>query len=103
MNRLLQDFRYAFRAMARRPLLSFAVVVALATGIGLNASVFTLLDGFWFRAPVEKDPSSFVQAIPSYSGWFDTAKQFQGFTVKDFDAIRSRAKSLAEVAGFNGV
>src|SRR5215469_2073720 len=102
MNKLLQDVRFAFRAMARRPLLSLAVVVALATGIGLNASVFALLDGFWFRAPVENDPSSFVQAIPSYSGWFDTAKEFQGFTVTDYDAIRARAKSLAEVAGSNG-
>lgn len=102
MNRLLQDIKYALRGMMRWPLLSIAVVVALATGIGLNASVFALLDGFWFRAPVETSPSSFVQAIPTYSGWFDTEKLFQGFTVKDFDAIRSRAKSLAEVAGTNG-
>lgn len=102
MNRLLQDVRYALRGILRWPLLSVAVVVALATGIGLNASVFALLDGFWFRAPVETSPASFVQAVPSYSGWFDTENQFQGFTVKDFDAIRSRAKSLAEVAGMNG-
>jgi len=102
VNRLLQDVRYALRAMTRSPLLSIAVVVALVTGIGLNASVFALLDGVWLRAPVEQNPASFVQAIPTYSGWFDTEREFQGFTVKDYDAIRTRAQSLAEVAGFGG-
>lgn len=102
MNRLLQDVKYALRGIIRWPLLSIAVVAALAVGIGLNASVFALLDGFWFRAPVETSLASFVQAIPTYSGWFDAENQFQGFTVKDFDAIRRRAKSLAEVAGMNG-
>lgn len=102
MSTLIQDIRYALRGIARQPLLSFAVVIALATGIGLNASVFALLDGMWLRAPVQKDPGSFVQAIPTYSGWFDTAREFQGFDVKDYDAIRTRAKSLAEVAGFSG-
>ena len=102
MNTLLQDVKYALRGISRWPLLSFAVVVALATGIGLNASVFAVLEGVWLRAPVEKDPASFVQAIPTYSGWFGTEKEFRGFTVKDYDAIRTRAQSFAEVAGFSG-
>ncbi len=101
MNTLLQDIRYALRAIARWPLLSLAVVAALSIGIGLNASVFAILDGALLRGPVEKDPASFVQAIPSYSGWFQTEKEFSGFTVKDYDAIRTRAKSLAAVAGFS--
>ncbi|HEV2615175.1 MAG TPA: ADOP family duplicated permease [Candidatus Acidoferrales bacterium] len=102
MNTLLQDVKYALRGMARSPRLSFAVVLALAAGIGLNASIFTLLDGIWLRAPVEENPATFVQLIPSYSGWFNTEDKFQGLTVRDYDAIRTRAKSLAEVAGFNG-
>jgi predicted permease len=100
MNTLLQDVRYALRAIARSPFLSIAVVLALAAGIGLNAAVFTVIDGLWFHAPVETDPGSFVKAIPTYSGWFDTEKQFHGFTVKDYEAIRTRAKSLREVAAY---
>lgn len=101
MNKLLQDVKYALRAITRRPLLSIAVVAALATGIGLNASIFAILDGALLRGPVKRDPASFVQAIPTYSGSFDTEKGSQGFTVKDYDAIRGRAKSLSEVAGFS--
>jgi predicted permease len=97
---LLQDIRYALRGIAHSPLLSLAVMLALCAGIGLNAAVFTLIDGVWFRAPVEKNPRSFVQFIPSYSGWFDTEDQFHGFTAKDYGALRARAKSLREVAAY---
>jgi predicted permease len=100
MNVLLQDIKYALRALARAPFVSLAVLAALAAGVGLNAAVFTVVDGLWFQAPVEKAPRTFVKAIPTYSGWFDTEKQFHGFTVKDYEAIRTRAKSLREVAAY---
>ena len=101
MSTLIQDIRYALRGIVRWPLLSLAVVVALSTGIGLNASIFAVLDGALLRGPVEKDPASFIQAVPTYSGWFNTENEFDGFTVKDYDAIRTRAQSLAAVAGFS--
>ena len=100
MQTLWQDLRYALRQIRRAPFLSFAVLLALSAGIGLNAAVFTLLDGFWFHAPVERDAGSFVQAVPTYSGWFDTENEFHGFTVKDYEAIRTRTKSLREVAAY---
>lgn len=103
MNTLLQDLRYGLRGLAKAPLLSLAAILALSAGIGLNAAVFTLLDVTWLRAPVEKNPGSFVEAIPSYSGWFNTENQFHGFTVKDFEAIRERTKSLSEVAAYDGM
>jgi len=102
MGTAWQDLRYALRGIARTPFLSFAVLLALLTGIGLNSAVFAVLDESWFRAPVEKDPSSFVQVIPSYTGWFETENQFHGFTVNDYEAIRTQTKSLQSVAAFSG-
>jgi predicted permease len=102
MGAIWQDSRYALRGIARKPLLSLAVLLALVAGIGLNAAVFALLNDFWFRAPVERDPGGFIQAVPSYSGWFETENQFHGFTVNDYEAIRTRTKSLQSVAGFSG-
>ena len=99
---LLQDLRYAIRGIRRAPFLSLAVLLALCVGVGLNAAVFSVLDGAWLQPPVQNDPQSFVQAIPSYSGWFDTENLFHGFTVKDYDAILERAKSLTQVAAWNG-
>ncbi|HKV28136.1 MAG TPA: ADOP family duplicated permease [Candidatus Acidoferrales bacterium] len=103
MSTLLQDVRYSIRSIWRMPLLSVGVVLALSVGIGLNAAVFSLLDGSWFRAPVEKDPATFVRVIPSYAGWFSTEKLFPTFSVNDYKAIQSRAKSLSEVAAYNPV
>src|SRR5215472_3031741 len=97
-----RDLRYAVRAIMRAPFLSFVVLLALSAGIGLNAAVFALVETSWFRPPVEKDPASFIQVIPSYTGWFSTEKFFT-FTVNDYEAFRTRARSLQQVAGYTRV
>ena len=94
MGAVWQDLRYALASIIRAPFLSFAVLLALVAGVGLNAAVFTLIDGTWLRAPVEREPASFIQAIPSYSGWFATENQFHGFTVQDYEAIRASDRLL---------
>lgn len=103
MNALIQDIRYAVRGITRAPFLSLAVILALATGVGLNAAIFALVDGSWLQPPVDKNPSTFVRMIPSYSGWFDTEKLFPTFTVNDYNAILARVKSLREVAAYTRV
>jgi putative ABC transport system permease protein len=103
LNTLMQDIRYAIRGVMRAPFLSLSVVLALAVGVGLNAAVFALLDSTWLQPPVDKSPSTFVRVIPSYSGWFDTEKLFATFSVNDYNAIRSRAKSLGEVAAYTRI
>ena len=102
MGMFWRDLRYAARGIARAPLLSFVVLLALSAGIGLNAAVFALVDTSWFHPPVEKDPSSFVRVIPSYTGWFSTEKLFPTFTVGDYNAFRTRARSLHDVAAYSG-
>ncbi len=42
---VLSDVRYAVRALTRNPVFSLTVVGVLALGIGLNATVFTMLKG----------------------------------------------------------
>ena len=55
-----QDVRFAFRLIARNPWLSVTIVATLTVGIGLNVSVFSLLNGFFLQpwsAP-SRTPSS---------------------------------------------
>ncbi len=40
----IRDLRLALRALGRKPLFSFIVVLVLALGIGASTSIFTLLD-----------------------------------------------------------
>src|SRR5918994_1895528 len=45
MSRIAQDFRYAFRATRRSPLVSILAVVAFALGIGVTTTVFSIFYG----------------------------------------------------------
>ena len=46
-----QDLRFALRSLRRSPVFTVTVVVTLALGLGANASVFSLLDQLYVRAP----------------------------------------------------
>ena len=100
IERLGQDLLYAFRSARRAPLLSGIAILALALGIGLNTGVFTMLNAMFLRPPTLHDPASFVQLCPRYSGWFTGADQYSSFTTEDFDAIRSRSRTLDEVTAW---
>lgn len=49
MSGLLQDLRYSLRQLRKSPGFSLAVLATLALAIGVNAAVFSLLDGFLLR------------------------------------------------------
>lgn len=42
---LLQDARYALRALLSQKAFALIVVLCLATGIGVNATIFSVVDG----------------------------------------------------------
>ena len=98
VERLWQDFRRALRSARRAPLLSSVAILALALGIGLNTGVFSIVNALFFKVPTRVDPASFVQICPRYTGWFAGTDKNASFTTEDFDAIRSRSRTLREVA-----
>lgn len=100
VERLWQDLLYALRSARRAPLLSTVAILALALGIGLNAGVFTLLNSLFLQPPTRKDPASFVQVYPRYTGWTTQAYQYSSFSTEDYYAIRSRSRVLKDVAAW---
>lgn len=94
------DLFYALKSARRAPLLSTVAILALATGIGLNAGVFTLLNALFLQPPTLKDQARFVQVYPRYRGWFMRADQYSSFTTEDYDAIRSRSRAFEDVAAW---
>ena len=63
MDTLLQDLRYALRALARSPGFTAAVVLTLGLGIGTTAAVFGVLDRTVLRPLPVTAPDRLVHAV----------------------------------------
>ena len=70
MTQLLQDLRFALRLMARKPALTAMAVVSLALGIGVNSSIFTLVNAVLLRDPPISRPDRVVEVYTSSSDGF---------------------------------
>lgn len=49
MNELVAHLRFALRMLIKSPWMSFAVIAALALGIGANAAIFSVVSAVFFR------------------------------------------------------
>ncbi|MGD0773535.1 MAG: ABC transporter permease [Candidatus Solibacter sp.] len=87
----LRDLRFAARMLAKAPGFTAVAVLCLALGIGVNSTVFSLVDGYWTRPLPVRNPSELVylftatprdsQAALSYAEFLDYqagAKSFSG-------------------------
>ena len=96
VNGSLQDLRHSFRLIAKAPLFSLYVILPLALGIGMNGTIFMLLDAILLRPLPVKDPKSLVRI----------AQRVQNIGVRsyysydDLRALQKRATSFSEVFGY---
>lgn len=58
---MLDSLRIAFRSLSRRPAVAGVAVLSLATGIGVNSAVFTIVDSIFLRPPAVAKPESLVE------------------------------------------
>jgi len=92
----LADVRYGCRMIARAPLFAAVVVLTLTVGIGINASVFTVVNGLMLRPHVYKDPASFVRVVPE--------SRLQGeprpVSYNEYLNLRDNNRTLRQLAAF---
>ena len=68
MGTIAQDIRYGFRMLAKKPGLTALAILALALGIGLNATIFTIFDGVMLRPLPVRDAASVVNLYAEVPG-----------------------------------
>ena len=86
VDTVLQDLRVAFRLIARERWFSAAAIVALALGIGVNATGFTIVNAAFFRGlPFEDSGRLYLLSWQTRSG--------SRFAVSDAELQDWRAQS----------
>jgi predicted permease len=96
LETFLEDVRYGFRVIRRNPLLSAVVVLTLTIGIGINASVFTVVSGMALRPHVYRDPASFLRIFPG-SRAQGTVRRV---SYPEYVAYRDGSRSVRQLAAF---
>lgn len=61
MEAILQDLRYALRMLVKRPGFALMTTIILSLGIGANATIFSLVNGFLFRPLPVREPDRLVR------------------------------------------
>jgi hypothetical protein len=94
---MLRDLRYALHIIAKDRWYSAVAVIALSLGIGLNATVFTLVNAILIRGLPYKDSAQLYMLGSKRQDAGQT-----GVSKADLDDWRSQSKTFEALAAFNG-
>ena len=95
LRSVLQDLRFAARNLRRSPTFTAVAVLSLAFGIGVNASIFTMVHGILLEQLAVADPARIVQVQGHY-------KEFKGdsFSYPVFREMQHRHDIFADLIAF---
>ena len=109
MSGILQDIRYALRAMRGSPGLTFVIVASLAVGIGANTAIFSVVNALLLKPLPYADPERLAviwirnpginipQDWPSPGQYFDIQNQQRSFA--QMSISRGRVTTLLGRSG----
>src|SRR5881397_3530619 len=94
-----QDLHFAFRMIRKNPWFSAAVVVTLALGMGVNTTVFSLVNGVLYKPlPFPGGERLVMVSADNVSRGRDTVNM----SYADFRDYRAEAKSFERLEAFTG-
>jgi putative ABC transport system permease protein len=97
MNSILSHLRYALRMLVRRPGLSVSAVSALALGIGLTTTMFSIV----YVAVIKGLPYDEADRLVAlFRNRPAQGVQFMGVSIHDFEDWRHQQTSFEDIAAF---
>jgi predicted permease len=96
---MMEDLRFALRALVHRPMYTLITVLVLALAIGANTTVFSVFNGFFLRPlPYPEDD----RLVVVYNTYPKSGLEFAGTSIPDYLDRREQAPSLEDLAIFTG-
>jgi predicted permease len=95
MRPILDDLRFASRALRARPGFVIAAVLTLALGIGANTAIFSVINAFMLKPLPYPDGERLVEIHNTYPG---NGLENAGVSIPDFIDRRDQAVALADTA-----
>jgi hypothetical protein len=87
MDTFLQDLRYAFRTLIKSPGFAALTITSLALGIGVNSTIFSVVDTVSIRPLPFRDPDQLVALRTTHQA--NGVDRGGSFSMRDWKA-RSR-------------
>ena len=97
-----RDVRFGARMLAKRPVSSAAVVVALALGIGMNAAVFMFINALLLRPPQGVKETNKLVEVWLHNPKGGGAMGYFPFSYPNYAYFRDHTKSLQGLMAFDG-
>jgi putative ABC transport system permease protein len=97
MSSLRGHVRYGIRTLVRRPSLSVTAVIALALGIGLTTTMFSIVYGAVIRGLPYDDSDRLVALFRNRPA---QGVQFMGVSIHDFEDWRTQQTSFEDIAAY---
>ena len=96
LQSILQDLRFAARNLRRSPMFTAVAILSLAFGIGVNAAIFTLVDGILLEKLQVPDPQRIVQVHVRLQGF-----ENDGFNIPIFRQLQRQHEIFTDLIGFH--
>src|SRR5262245_47078113 len=95
MEALAQEIRQGLRTLLRSPSFSIIAVLALALGIGVNSSIFSVVNGVLLKPLAFREPGQLVRVWEKWGGFDQGSCSYPNF--KDW---RERNQSFEKMAAY---